>query len=47
MQKITISHAIAQSVKLTLYEGLIEDSIASTGPIPFKLAKDGKIDMSR
>ncbi|KAJ3302959.1 hypothetical protein HDV03_004411 [Kappamyces sp. JEL0829] len=47
MLKITISHAIAQSVKLTLFEGLIEETIESTRHIPRKMAKDGKIHMSR
>ena len=47
MLKITISHAVAQSVKLTLFEGLIEESIESTRHIPRKMAKDGKIHMSR
>ncbi|KAJ3251530.1 hypothetical protein HK103_002276, partial [Boothiomyces macroporosus] len=47
MLKITISHAIAQSVKLTLFEGLIEETIESTKHIPRKMAKDGKIHMSR
>lgn len=47
MLKITISHAVAQSVKLTLFEGLIEETIESTRHIPRKMAKDGKIRMSR
>jgi uncharacterized Rmd1/YagE family protein len=47
MLKITISHAIAQSVKLTLFEGLIEETIDSTKHIPLKMAHDGKIHMSR
>lgn len=47
MLKITISHAIAQSVKLTLFEGLIEETIESTRHIPRKMARDGKIHMSR
>ncbi|KAJ3215844.1 hypothetical protein HDU67_010264 [Dinochytrium kinnereticum] len=47
MIKLTISHAFAQSVKLTLFEGLIEESIESTKHIPFEMAETGKINMHR
>lgn len=47
MLKITISHAIAQSVKLTLFEGLIEETIESTKHVPTIMAEEGKIHMSR
>ncbi|EGF76844.1 hypothetical protein BATDEDRAFT_36144 [Batrachochytrium dendrobatidis JAM81] len=47
MLKITISHAIAQSVKLTLFEGLIEETIESTKHVPQIMAEEGKIHMSR
>jgi uncharacterized Rmd1/YagE family protein len=47
MMKLTISHAIAQSVKLTLFEGLIEETIENTRSIPSKMAQNGKIHMSR
>ncbi|KAJ3050681.1 hypothetical protein HK102_012223, partial [Quaeritorhiza haematococci] len=47
MIKLTISHAIAQSVKVTLFEGLIETTIDSTKHIPEILAETGKIHMSR
>jgi uncharacterized Rmd1/YagE family protein len=45
--KLTISHAIAQSVKLALFEGLIEETIESTRHIPQILSENGKISMSR
>ena len=47
MLKVTISHAIAQSVKLTLFEGLIEETIDSTKHVPQIMAEEGKIHMSR
>nr|KAJ3420811.1 hypothetical protein HK105_005220 [Polyrhizophydium stewartii] len=47
MLKLTISHAIAQSVKLTLFEGLIEETIESTRHVPQIMAEEGKIHMSR
>ncbi|KAI8909081.1 hypothetical protein EDD86DRAFT_191224 [Gorgonomyces haynaldii] len=47
MLKITISHAIAQSVKLTLFENKVEETIDDTKHIPQIMAEDGKINMSR
>jgi uncharacterized Rmd1/YagE family protein len=47
MIKLTLSHAIAQSVKLTLFEGLIDSTIDSTKHIPYIMAKSGKVPMSR
>ena len=47
MIKLTLSHAIAQSVKLTLFEGLIDDTIDSTKHIPYIMARTGKVPMSR
>lgn len=47
MIKLTISHAIAQSVKLTLFEGRIEDTIDSTKDIPMIMATTGRVPMSR
>lgn len=47
MLKLTISHAIAQSVKLTVYEELIETTIENTRHIPRVLATTGKMHMSR
>ncbi|KAI9359299.1 hypothetical protein DFJ73DRAFT_903768, partial [Zopfochytrium polystomum] len=47
MIKLTISHAFAQSAKLILFEGLIEETIESTRHIPNAMAETGKIHMSR
>ncbi|KAI8621173.1 hypothetical protein BC830DRAFT_1251010 [Chytriomyces sp. MP71] len=47
MIKLTISHAFAQSAKLTLFEGLIEETIESTRRIPTVMAETGKIHMHR
>ncbi|KAG0243743.1 hypothetical protein BGX31_010294 [Mortierella sp. GBA43] len=47
MVKLTISHAIAQSVKMTLFEGLIENTINATKHIPQTMAVTGKVPMSR
>ncbi|RIA92825.1 hypothetical protein C1645_820125 [Glomus cerebriforme] len=47
MIKLTISHAIAQSVKMTLFEGLIEETIEATKHIPQTMAETGKVQMSR
>lgn len=47
MIKLTISHAIAQSVKLTLFEGRVDDTIDTTKHIPLVMAKTGKVPMSR
>ncbi|KAG0238523.1 hypothetical protein BGW42_004285 [Actinomortierella wolfii] len=46
MVKLTISHAIAQSVKMTLFEGLIENTINATKHIPQQMAETGKVTMS-
>ncbi|CAO3682204.1 hypothetical protein G6F70_004420 [Rhizopus microsporus] len=45
--KLTISHAIAQSVKMTLFERLVDDTINETKYIPQIMAESGNIDMSR
>ncbi|KAG2213855.1 hypothetical protein INT47_001124 [Mucor saturninus] len=45
--KLTISHAIAQSVKMTLFERLIDDTINDTKYIPQVMAESGNIQMSR
>ena len=45
MTKLTISHAISQSTKLTLYEWQMEDTIERTKPIPKMLAKNGRLDL--
>ena len=47
MIKLTISHAIAQSVKLALFEQRIEETISRTQHIPSMLSSTGKIPLSR
>ncbi|KAI9183166.1 sporulation protein rmd1 [Blastocladiella emersonii ATCC 22665] len=47
MAKLTISHAIAQSTKLTLFEGLMDETISATKHIPQTMAETGKVPMSR
>ncbi|CAG8512866.1 12745_t:CDS:10 [Ambispora leptoticha] len=46
MIKLTISHAVAQSVKMTFFEELIEDTIESTKHIPKTMAETGSVQMS-
>lgn len=45
--KLTISHALAQSVKLAIFEARMERTINSVQHIPEELAKTGKVTMSR
>ncbi|KAF9997438.1 hypothetical protein BGZ65_007000, partial [Modicella reniformis] len=47
MIKLTISHAISQSVKLALYECQMDDTIDDTKIIPIQLARTGKLNYSR
>ena len=47
MVELTISHALAQSVKLTRFEGVVEGTIITTKDIPYALASTGTIAMSR
>jgi uncharacterized Rmd1/YagE family protein len=47
MIKLTIAHSIAQSCKLALFEGLMEETIESTKHVPQIMAEEGKIRMSR
>lgn len=47
MAKLTISHAIAQSAKMALFEELIETTIDETKYIPQEMARSGNISMSR
>ncbi|KAF9174774.1 hypothetical protein BGX20_009854 [Mortierella sp. AD010] len=47
MIKLTISHAISQSVKLALYECQMDDTIDDTKTIPIQLAQTGKLNYSR
>lgn len=47
MVKLTISHALAQSVKLSYYEEIIEDTIDQTKNLPLDVALTGRIPLSR
>lgn len=45
--KMAMSHAIAQSVKLSLFEGRMDDSMAAASHVPRKLATTGELSMTR
>lgn len=45
--KMAMSHAIAQSVKLSLFEGRMDDSMAAAAHVPRKLATTGELSMTR
>lgn len=47
MTKLAISHALAQSVKTSLFEELLSTTIDSTAPLPEEIAQTGSISMSR
>ncbi|KAI9222705.1 hypothetical protein BC828DRAFT_11054 [Blastocladiella britannica] len=47
MAKLTISHAVAQSVKLSNFESLMEETISATRHIPQTMALTGKVPLSR
>ncbi|KAG0279276.1 hypothetical protein BGZ95_001751 [Linnemannia exigua] len=47
MIKLTIAHAISQSVKLAMYECQMDDTIDDTKIIPIRLAQTGKLNYSR
>lgn len=47
MAKLTISHAVAQSTKLALFEGLVDNTIDSTKHIPWEMARTGNSNMTR
>ena len=47
LTKLAISHGIAQSVKLSTFEELIQKTIEHTKTIPLQLANKGKITLSR
>ncbi|BFZ55184.1 sporulation protein rmd1 [Savitreella phatthalungensis] len=47
MIKLAISHAIAQSVKISLFEELVDATIEDTKDIPQSVAETGKVSMSR
>lgn len=47
LAKLSVSYGLAQSVKLGIYEGTVEDTLAATDPITRSLAKKGKIPLTR
>ncbi|KAG6006125.1 hypothetical protein E4U21_007361 [Claviceps maximensis] len=47
MTKLSISHALAQSVKTSLYEELIATTVETCKDIPAHIALTGKINLSR
>lgn len=47
MLKLSISHALAQSVKISLFEELVDNTIEDTQDIPQQIAHTGKIEMTR
>lgn len=47
MIKLSISHAIAQSVKISLFEELVDNTIEDTEDIPQQIAYSGKVSMTK
>jgi uncharacterized Rmd1/YagE family protein len=47
LTKLAVSHGIAQSVKLSTFEDLIQKTIEHTRQLPLDLAQKGKIRLSR
>ncbi|KAJ9120851.1 hypothetical protein QFC22_002785 [Naganishia vaughanmartiniae] len=45
--KLSVSHAIAQSTKLSIYEVVMQDSLSSTASFPKELATTGELHLSR
>lgn len=47
MLKLSISHAISQSVKISLFEELVDNTIEDTQDIPQQIASAGKVGMTK
>ena len=47
MTKLTISHAIAQSTKLCLFEEQMSVTMLDAQPVPKRLALTGELNMTR
>ncbi|KAF1988043.1 Sad1-interacting factor 2 [Aulographum hederae CBS 113979] len=47
MTKLAISHALSQSVKTSLYEDLVDNTIETTKEIPTQIATTGKVNLTR
>ena len=45
--KLAFSHGLAQSVKLTVFEGIVKKTIDTTQSIPVHLSRYGKIPLSK
>ncbi|KIW24443.1 uncharacterized protein PV07_10156 [Cladophialophora immunda] len=47
MIKLAISHALSQSVKTSLFEDLVSETIETTAPLPALIAQTGSINLTR
>ena len=47
LQRLAVSHALAQSIQLDVFENLAEENIRSTADIPKSLAKTGRMPLGR
>lgn len=47
MTKLAISHALSQSVKTSLFEDLVSDTIETTSPLPALIAQTGSVNLTR
>ena len=47
MIKLAISHALAQSVKTSLFEDLVSETIETTSPLPAVIAQTGSVNLTR
>lgn len=45
--KLAYSYGLAQSIKLTVFEGIVKKTIATTQSLPEQLAKHGRIPLSK
>lgn len=47
MVKLAISHALSQSVKTSLFEDLVSETITDTAPLPAQIAQTGSVNLTR
>lgn len=47
MIKLAISHALSQSVKTSLFEDLVSETISATAPLPAQIAQTGSVNLTR
>ncbi|EXJ89526.1 hypothetical protein A1O3_02593 [Capronia epimyces CBS 606.96] len=47
MTKLAISHALSQSVKTSLFEDLVSETIEATSPLPALIAQTGSVNLTR